>query len=175
MFTLKFFTGTGVFLSLKVPSPSCPNLLSPQAQTVQSDFRARPCCHPEPISIISSSPSILTGIFLSESVPSPNCPLELFPHENTFPSEFKARLCQPLVATLIIFAIFITCPGVRLSSKVEPSPNCPYRLFPHVHTVPSDTSARLCIYPPCIFETSLRPFTNTGAVLFVLNPFPSCP
>ena len=56
-----------------------------------------------------------------------------------------------------------------------PLPNCPYVLFPHVQTVPSDFKATVCQNPPATLIASLRLLTYTGTLLSVAVPSPNCP
>ena len=54
-------------------------------------------------------------------------------------------------------------------------PNCPYRLSPHAHTVPSFFSARVCEPPASIFLTSSKSCTCVGIMTFTAALFPICP
>ena len=51
---------------------------------------------------------------------------------------------------------------------VSPNPNCPYPLYPHVHTVPSPFSATVWLYPLSTLGFAIHPslttFTTTVAV-----------
>src|SRR5437016_2663170 len=105
----RFSTRTGAKRLVFVPSPNCPLLLKPHAQTLPSAFRARQCeplaapemaltsvrkpCPPEPLTCIGS------GWALSSVVPCPNVPLKLLPQPQTVPSDFRARL-KPLPAEI---------------------------------------------------------------------------
>ena len=71
----------------------------------------------------------------------------------------------------------MTVTGVELS-VVEPSPSCPYALFPqHLPwRVLFETKAQLWGPAPTATEVAVEiPDTVTGVVLFVVVPLPSCP
>ena len=57
---------------VSVPSPSCPEVLWPQARTVPSARAARPWSRPEPIATASVTPSTVTGRVRWVVVPSPS-------------------------------------------------------------------------------------------------------
>ena len=96
--------------------------------------------------------------------PVPQLAIRIVSPRKNFPFRIQGKAVPSIGSDIGYMPMPITCTGVRLSSIVDPSPNCPYRLFPHVHAVPSDSRARLWIYPPCIFDTLLSPLTNTGQV-----------
>ena len=62
---------------------------------------------------------------------------------------------------------------------VSPSPSCPFPLYPHVHTVPSDFSATKWFSPPTTFGCAIPPCTFTFSftlpyILFVSSEIFMC-
>src|SRR5512144_2307733 len=84
-------TWTGVARSPFRPSPSSPERLSPQLQTVPFALRAREWISPAETATISDNPATGTGLLRSVVVPSPSCPWLLFPQAQTEPSLLTAR------------------------------------------------------------------------------------
>src|SRR5438309_1483179 len=92
----RLVTLTGLLRLVKVPSPSCPLLFSPQLQTVPSALRARMklpgegwATSPPPPPAMAMAPERLEtgpGVALSMSVPLPSCPYWLPPQARGIPA-----------------------------------------------------------------------------------------
>ena len=86
--------------------------------------------------------SIFTGKYLVVVVPSPNCPYPLYPTANAVPSSIASSVCIVPADTSFTpysipsFASFLICCGIPVEF-VYPNPNCPFPLYPTLHTLPS--------------------------------------
>src|ERR1700719_2572951 len=80
-------TMTGVPVLVVVPSPSCPNLLSPQARTWPVVVRASVCPQPARIDVtrVPGGSCTLTGVSLLMVVSWPSCPSVLSPQARSDP------------------------------------------------------------------------------------------
>ncbi len=87
-------TVTGVLLSVVVPSPNWPALLSPQARTVSAEVNARLWRSPAAtaVTVVPAGRSTATGVLLRVVVPSPNWPMKFSPQASMVPVEVNARL-----------------------------------------------------------------------------------
>ena len=56
---------------------------------------------------------------------------------------------------------------------VSPSPSCPFPLYPHVHTVPSDFSTAKWFSPPTTFGCAIPPCTFTFTFMLPYTLFVS--
>src|SRR4030042_4085919 len=89
-----------MFLDVVVPSPSCPLLFSPHAQTVPLLLTASAYFSPGPMAttpvkypVGSEGSTTWTGLFLcapAPQVPMPSCPSKFLPHVQTVPSFLRA-------------------------------------------------------------------------------------
>jgi len=127
-----------------VPSPTWPEELFPQAQSVPSRRIAATCAVPTPSWLVqSSSVPIWLGTSRLMRLPSPSWPLPLRPHPHSVPSVFSAMVNPLLVAHTACQSLAVpTCPGAK-RCVVVPSPNWPVVLMPHAQSVPSVFTARL--------------------------------
>ena len=92
-------TSTGVELSVVVPFPSCPKLLSPQHLTAPPLVSAQLWTPPAAIAVTPlCSPETSTGVELSVVVPFPSCPKALKPQHLTAPPLVSAQLWTPPAA-----------------------------------------------------------------------------
>src|SRR5215212_3997241 len=110
-------TSTGVELSVVVPSPSPPLLLSPQHLTAPALVRAHVKSLPALIAT-TPLPSALTstGVELSVVVPFPSCPEEFEAQHWTPPALVSAHVCSSLA--LIALADVVASDGcTRTNSK----------------------------------------------------------
>src|SRR5438445_379291 len=115
------------------PSPSCPDVLAPQAITLPSPSRARPCA-PAEIVLTSLSPFTLNVPLLQAagsdrthcsepvSLPSPSWPCAFPPHALTVPSFSSARPNVPPAEIAATSLSPLTGTGTSLPS-VLPSPS----------------------------------------------------
>ena len=67
-----------------------------------------------------------------------------------------------------------TCCFCNVVPDVVPFPNCPYPLYPQVHTCPSVSTAIACVVPNPICTMLVVP-VYVGKILFDVSPVPNCP
>jgi hypothetical protein len=195
-------TATGASLSVVVPSPSCPELLAPQEETVPSLRKARLYSQPAETAFTSVRPLTGTGVRAQAPslhvsgpvvVPSPSWPARFWPHAITVPFLRTARLwplavqaqprpaiavtsLRPLTGTRVLLQGTFLPPVSQVSGPLLiPSPSCPRAMSPQAITVPFLRRARLWKAPAAIAATSLRPLTGTGTSLKAVVPLPTCP
>src|ERR1700741_1983339 len=92
--------GQGLGVLAVVPSPSCPDPLAPQLQTVPLDVSASECAGPPATATtsVNGTPgdrSTWTGVRRWSVVPSPSCPLSFRPQAHAVPSGLTARVWVP--------------------------------------------------------------------------------
>src|SRR5262245_38410707 len=85
-------TCTGVDRFVTVPSPSCPEVLRPQAHTVPSDLIAYDASDPAAMATTEVRPLTGTGDVRCVVVPSPNCPAVFAPQARTVPLVLSASV-----------------------------------------------------------------------------------
>ena len=75
-----------------------------------------------------------------------------------------------------MFGILYIFTGVPYADElVQFCPNCPYPLYPHDHTVPSDFNACIVFDSDAIATTSVKPFTCINVYFEVAVPSPVVP
>ena len=119
-----------------MPSPSWPELLSPQQRTVPSPMTAQEVEPAESalIAVVDADspvmPETKTGTELPAALPSPNCPAKFEPQHCTVPAAITAHECAlPSLTFTAVDAVEEpvipdTRTGTELSVNV-PLPNCP--------------------------------------------------
>src|SRR5215510_12464662 len=134
--------GSGESLLVVVPSPSSPQVLSPQAQALMMVPAAAMVAQPSLATWVTPvRPGTAAGVAENPpEVPLPSSPLPLLPQLNSVPSERTAKLSRPPEATWVIPVRWGTGSGSD-SLYVVPSPRAPLPLSPQDQTVPSDRSA----------------------------------
>ena len=112
MTSVRFGITSGVARPVVVPSPNCPDVLSPQHATVPFDFNTHANHCPAMIWVAPVNPITCTGRVLFVVVPSPNCFLLLRPQHQTVPSVLTPHVNESPAATRekpVIGAAFARC------------------------------------------------------------------
>ena len=143
-------TGTASSRRVVVPSPSCPDELSPHAQTVPSLFNASECPTPAATRVNTPATAARTGRVRptrdAVALPVPSCPESSSPQPHTLPSKRTAKVCER-AAISATPEIVVSATGASWV-LVVPSPICPWKLSPHANNVPSARKPTLWLRPP---------------------------
>lgn len=161
--------------SSPVASPSCPELLSPQAQTEPSTASAREKSSPAAMAEMTGRPPTRAGVELSPPVPVPNWPLSLSPQAQTEPPAASAREWSAPAARALASRILGTCTAMGSCGVAAKLPIWPSSLSPQPHTDPSSSTAKEWSWPAATDMTSVRSATRAPSMLFVVVPSPSWP
>jgi hypothetical protein len=171
-------TGTGTDDATgRLPSPSCPTVLSPQQLTVPAIVRAQVKPKPGATSATPVSPLTTTGDPESTVSPLPSAPPTFEPQHRTVASSSTAQV--RLLPTPIDTAESMpaTAVGAPSSPPMVPLPSCPSKLSPQQITCPPSVSAHVWLFPAASCTTPPRPGTAAGVgwLLPPVVPSPSWP
>src|SRR5580693_7226994 len=178
-----FETETGTWRFFMVPSPSWPNMLSPQHITPPS-ISAHVC---RPPAAMAETPDVrpmtATGVRLCALEPFPSWPEPLSPQHQTAPVVDSAQVCRSPAATAAIGDVRpMTGTGSVVAVVAEPFPSCPSRLPPQHWTPPDMVTAQVWLDPresppPAVMAETpdVRPVTGAGTLPSIVEPLPSWP
>jgi uncharacterized protein YcgI (DUF1989 family) len=120
---------TGVWRSVVVLSPNCPERLLPQARTRPSDVNARLKKESVAMAVtwVPGGRCTSTGVLLLVVESLPNCPTRLPPQASTRPLDINAKLWwkPPAMAVACVPEGRCSATGVPLVPPTVPIPNCP--------------------------------------------------
>ena len=174
---------TGTLDGVRVPSPSCPRLLSPQHTVNAQAWRPPALTVAEKVAlnpgIGCGRPTTLTGVRDESDAPLPNCPEVPRPQHRTERSRVVTH-AKRLPTLMPVASSTWTRAGMRgsLTTSASPLPNDPGKSWsPQQNTWPSATSAQAFVPPAEMATTDVShdEVNTTGTGLLARVPLPSWP
>src|SRR5512133_2083298 len=139
-----------------LPSPSCPEPLSPQQRTPPARLRAQVWFRPAATATAPrASSERAVGRVRVFVVPSPSCPATFRPQHLTAPRRVSAQVCWPPAAIAVTPLVSPETEAGTARFAFVPSPSCPYRLSPQHSTAPALVSPQAWAPPAAIAATPL--------------------